>query len=151
MNPALYALAVPAALMVACVCGISYSLGFRYGKRRTIERICKNGGVDVKRLISVSEARDCIQNIIGWALRLRRVHQDLAIGGDTVTIPSEWLKQCGVELSEGDGSSATEHEPETEQETKVADAPTETVDHGRTKVEHHHPIVRIRSKPPWDW
>lgn len=120
MNPALYALAVPAALMVACVCGISYSLGFRYGKRRTIERICKNGGVDVKRLISVSEARDCIQNIIGWALRLRRVHQDLAIGGDTVTIPAEWLKQCGVELSEGDGSSATEHEPETEQEKKGA-------------------------------
>lgn len=118
MNPALYALAVPAALMVACVCGISYSLGFRYGKRRTVERICKNGAVDVKRLISVSEARDCIQNIIGWALRLRRVHQDLAVGGDSVKIPAEWLKQCGVELTEGDGSPATEHEPETEQETK---------------------------------
>lgn len=150
MNPALYALAFPAALMVACVCGISYSLGFRYGKRRTIERICKNGGVDVKRLISVSEARDCIQNIIGWALRLRRVHQDLAIGGDTVTIPAEWLKQCGVELTEGDGSPAPA--PETEQETKavssVADAPTAKPS---TTVEHHHPIVRIRSKPPWDW
>lgn len=151
MNPALYALAVPAALMVACVCGISYSLGFRYGKRRTIERICKNGGVDVKRLISVSEARDCIQNIIGWALRLRRVHQDLAIGGDTVKIPEEWLKQCGVELSEGDGSSASASERPTA-DSSVADAPTATTgDHGRTKVEHHHPIVRIRSKPPWDW
>lgn len=150
MNPALYALAVPAAVMVACVCGISYSLGFRYGKRRTIERICKNGEVDAKRLISVSEARDCIQNIIAWALRLRRVHQDLAIGGDTVKIPAEWLKQCGVELAEGDGSSAPE--PETEQETKavssVADAPTAKPS---TTVEHHHPIVRIRSKPPWDW
>ena len=131
MNPALYALVVPAAVMVFCVCGISYSLGFRNGKRRTIERICKNGEVDAKRVISVSEARDCIKNIIGWALRLRRVHQDLYIGGDTVTIPAEWLKHGGVELTDGDGRSDGE-----------------TVDHGRTKVENHHPIVRTRSIPP---
>lgn len=103
MNPALYALVVPAALMFLCVCGISYSLGFRNGKRRTIERLCKDGEVDAKRLISVSEARDCVLNIIGWALRLRRVHQDLNIGGDTVTIPAEWLKKCGFELTEGEG------------------------------------------------
>lgn len=103
MNPALYALVVPAALMFLCVCGISYSLGFRNGKRRTIERLCKDGEVDAKRLISVSEARDCILNIIGWALRLRRVHQDLNICRDTVTIPAEWLKKCGFELTEGEG------------------------------------------------
>jgi len=103
MNSVLYVLLVPAAFGVVCLCGISYSLGFRNGKRRTIERICKDGEVDAKRLISVSEARDCIMNIIGWALRLRRVHQDLDIGGDTVTIPAEWLKKCGFELTEGEG------------------------------------------------
>jgi len=118
MNSVLYVLLVPAAVGVVCLCGISYSLGFRNGKRRTIEKICKNGEVDAKRLISVSEARDCILNIIGWALRLRRVHQDLFIGGDVVTLPAEWLKTCGVEVTVGDGSSAPDHEPETEHETK---------------------------------
>ena len=139
------------AVVVVCLCGMSFALGFRNGKVRTFKRLCRNGELDVKRFIAVNDAFNCISNIIGWALRLRRCHEDLGVGGDTVKIPAEWLKQGGVELTDGDGSSATARERHDSGQFRGGRSDGETVDHGRTKVEHHHPIVRIRSKPPWDW
>ena len=108
------------AVVVVCLCGLSFALGFRNGKVRTFKRLCRNGELDVERFIAVNDALNCISNILGWTLRLRRCHQDLGVGGDTVKIPAEWLKQCGVELTERGGSPAPEPEPETEQEKEGA-------------------------------